>query len=61
MAQINKHINSSNCKIYSYDQKNKMIVNLGSNKCENNNNYTFPLSRLHNVLLMIIFVTYEKD
>ena len=61
MAQISKHINYSNCKIHSYDQNNKMIVSLGSNKCENNNNSIFLISHLYNVLLMSIVATHEKD
>ena len=34
MTQISEHINSSNQKIHSYEKMSKMIVNLGSNKCE---------------------------
>ena len=43
MGQSSEHINSSNQKIHSYDQMIKMIVNLGNNKCKNNNNYTWQL------------------
>ena len=60
MDQISEHINSSNHKIHSYDQIRKSIVNLGSNKCENNNNSTFQISCLQNLLLMSIFDTPEK-
>ena len=38
----------------------KMVVNLGSKKCENNNNYTCQLSHLQNYLLMSIVDTPEK-
>ena len=39
----------------------KMIVNLGSNKYEYNNNYTCQLNNLHNSLFMSIVETNEKD
>ena len=61
MAWISEHINSSNCKIYSHDQMSKMIVNLGSKKCENNNNSTCRLGSLHNSLLISISDTPEND
>ena len=61
MARISEHINSSNHKIYSYDQIRKMIVNLGSKKCQNNKNSTCQLNRLRNSLLMSIVDTPEKD
>ena len=55
MAQISEHINSSNHNIFSYDQMIKMIVNLGSKKCKNNNTFTCQLTRI------IIVETPEKD
>ena len=61
MAQISEHINSSCHKIHYYDQKCKIIVNLGSKKCENNNNSTCQLSRLQNSLLISISDTPEND
>ena len=61
MAQISEHVNSSNHKIHSYDQMSKLIVNLVSKKCENNNNSTCQLNHLHNSLLMSIVDTPEKD
>ena len=60
MVHINEHINSSNHNIHSYDQMIKMIINSGSNKCENNNKSTCQLSCLKNFLLMIIVYTPEK-
>ena len=39
----------------------KIIVNLGSKKSENNNNYTSKLTHPQNSLLMNIFDTPEKD
>ena len=39
----------------------KMIVNLGSNKYEDNNNSTCQLNHLQNLLLMSIVDTPEKD
>ena len=59
--QISEHINYSNQKIHSYDQMRKMIVNLGTKKCENNNKSTCQLSHLHNLLLMSIVDTPEND
>ena len=56
-----EHINSLNHKIHSYDQIIKMIVNLGNNKCENNNNSTFQLSSLQNSSFMSIVDTPEQD
>ena len=38
-----------------------MIVNLGSEKCDNNNNSTCQLSRLQNSLLVSIVDIPEKD
>ena len=54
MYQISEHINYSNHKNYSYDKMRKMIVNLGSKKCKNYNNYIYKLSCLHNLLLTSI-------
>ena len=39
----------------------KIIVNLGSKKCENNNNSTCQLIRIQNALLESIVNTPEKD
>ena len=61
MAQISEHFNSSNYKIHSHDQIRKIIVNLGSKKCQNNNNTSCQLNHLYNALLMSIFDTPEKD
>ena len=60
MDQISEHINSSNHKIHSYDKMSKMIVNLGSKKCENNENSLPHLTLLQNLLLMRIVDTPEK-
>ena len=61
MDQISEHINFSNHKIHSYDKMSKMIVNLGSNKFENNNNNSsWQLTCLHNSSLMIIVNTPEN-
>ena len=60
MAQISEHINSLNNKIHSYDQMIKMIVNVVSRKGKNNNNHTFQVKLLHNLLLVSIFDTPEK-
>ena len=38
----------------------KVIFNLGSNKCEDNNNSTCQINHLHNSLLMRIVDTPEK-
>ena len=61
MAQITEHINSSNHKINSCGKTRRMVVNLGSKKCENNNNSTCQLSRLQNSLLISISDTPEND
>ena len=61
VAHISEHIKSSNHKVCSYDQMRKMIGNVGSNKCKNNNNSTCQLNHLQNSLLMSIVQTYEKD
>ena len=61
MDYISEHLNYSNAKIHSYDQMIKIIVNLVSTKCKNNNNSTCQLSCLHNLLFMSIVDTPEKD
>ena len=61
MAQISEHINSSNHKIYSHDQMSKMVVNLGSKKCENRNTYPLQLTHIQNSSLMIIVDIPEKN
>ena len=61
MAHNSEHINYSNQKMHSYDKMIKMIVNLGSNKCKNNNNPTCQLSHINNFLLLSIVGTPEKD
>ena len=40
MYQISEHINLSNHKIHYHDQMRKVIVNLGSKKGKNKNNFT---------------------
>ena len=59
MDQISEHIKSSNHKIHSHDQMSKMVVNLGRNKFEYNNNSTCQLNHLHNSLLMSIVDTLK--
>ena len=61
MDKISEHINFSNHKIHSYDRMIKIILNLGSKRCKNNNNLTFQLTRLQDSLLMSIVETPEKD
>ena len=61
MAQNGEQVNPSNHKIHSYDQTIKIIFNLGSKNCKNNNNSTCQLIRQHNSLLMSIIKTPEKD
>ena len=61
MDQIGEHINSSNRKIYSYDQMSKMIFNSGSNKVKIKDNFFPQLTHLQNSLLMSIFNTPERD
>ena len=61
MAQISKHIKSSNHNIHHYDQMIKIIVNLLSKKFKYKTNSTFQLNRLQNKLLMSIVDTPEKD
>ena len=60
MAQISEHINSSNHKMHSYDQTRKMIVNLGSNKFENNDTSSCQLNHLHNLLLISVYEIPEN-
>ena len=55
MYKISQHINYSNQKIHYYDQIRKMIVNLGSNKGDKNDDSSPKLTHLHNILLMSIF------
>ena len=45
--QINEHMNPTNYKINSYDKTRKMIVDLCSNKGNNNENSSTQLSCLH--------------
>ena len=61
MAQTSENINSSDQKIHHYDQTRKMIVNLGSNKCDDNNNSKCQLNNLQNSLLTSIVDTSQKD
>ena len=61
MAHISEHINSSNQKIYSYDQIGKMIVTLGNNKSKNNNNSKCHINNIQKSLLIIIVDTHEKN
>ena len=61
MDQISENINYSNNKNNSHDRTRTIIFNLGSKKYENNNNSTYQISSLYNLLLMIIFDTPEKD
>ena len=61
MYQISEHINYSNHKNYSHDKMRKMIVNLGSKKCEDNKNSTYQLNNIQNQLLTSIIDAPEKD
>ena len=61
MAHISEHINSKKPQNHSHYQTSKMIVNLGINKWENNNNSTCQISRIQKLLLMSIVDTPEKD
>ena len=60
MAQISEHIIFSNQKSHSYDQASKIIVNLGINKGEKNDNYSFQLTRIQNSLLISIVDSPEN-
>ena len=59
--QISECINSCNHKIHSYAQMIKMVINLGSNKCEEKYNSTCQINHLQNLLLISIVYTPEKD
>ena len=61
MAHISEHIKASNQNFHSYDNIIKTIVNLISNKFENNNNSKCQLNHHHNSLLMSIVDTPEND
>ena len=61
ITQMSECINSSNNKINSYDQMKKMIVNLGSKKCEDRNNSTCQQNHHHNLSIVIIAYTPQKD
>ena len=61
MDQISERITHSNHKIHSRDQMSRIIVNLGSKKCEDNNNSTYELNHLQNLLLTSIVETPEND
>ena len=60
MSHISEHINYSNQKIHSHYQMSKIIVNLCSKKCEDNNNSIFQLNHPQNLLLMSIVDTPEN-
>ena len=59
MVQISEHISSSILN-KSCDQMRRMVVNLGSNKCENNKNSSPQVTHIHNSLLIIIFNDTEN-
>ena len=61
MAQTSEKINSSDQKIHPYYQTRKMIVNLGSNKFENNDTSSCQLNHLHNLLLMSVYEIPENN
>ena len=61
MDKISEQINFTNNKIHSYDKTRKIIVNLGSKKCDNSDNYSHKISHIQNSLLMSIFETNDKD
>ena len=61
MDKISERINHSNHKIHSHDQMRRIIVNLVSKKCEDNNNYTRQLNHVKNLLLMSIVNNPEND
>ena len=60
MAHISESINSSNHNIYSYDQMSKIIVNVGNQRGENNDNHSYQITLLNNSLLMSIVYTPEN-
>ena len=59
MDQIREHISSSILN-KSCDQMRRMVVNLCSNKFENNENSSLQLTHIHNSLLIIIVDNPEK-
>ena len=61
MDKIYQHINTTNYKVNYHDRTRKMIVHLGSNKGNRNNDSTPKVTDLQNHLLMSIFDTTEKD
>ena len=61
MDQISQHINYTNHYIHSYDQISKRVVNLGSNKGDNNDRCDPQFSCLYSSLLMRPVETYEYD
>ena len=61
ITHIIEHIISSNQKNHSYDQMSKMIVNLVFKKCESDDTYSCQLTRIHDLLLLNVFDTPEKD
>ena len=60
MAQMSEHINSENQKFHCHDQMRRIIFNLGSKKCKDNNNSKLQLNHLQNSLLMSIVDTPES-
>ena len=60
MDQISEHNNPLDHKIHSHDQTRKMVVNISSKKCENNNNSTHQPNYLQNLLLISIVDTPEN-
>ena len=61
MDNISQHINYSNQKIQSYDKMSKIILNLGSNQGDKNDDSSTKITHLQNKLLMIIFDTPGND
>ena len=61
MDQISEHINSSNHKIQYHDQMSKMVVNLCSKIYKNNETFSWHLTHIQNLLLMIISDTPENN
>ena len=61
LAQISEHNNSLNHKMHFFDKISKMIVNLGSRKCEYKNNSICQLNNIQNLLLMGTSDTPKKD
>ena len=54
MAQTSQQIDYKNQETYYYDKTSKMIVNLGSKKCDKNNDSSSKITCLNNSLLLII-------